>query len=102
MTCVILPTFPFAVAIDFAYLSGVLALEGFYAANDFHDLAGNLALARAVVIGRKLLDHFGGVLGGALHGDHPGDLLAHGGVEEALEELGLEARGHYFFENAFR
>ena len=49
-----------------------------------------------------MADHRIGVLGGRLHGDHPGDLLAHGRVEKTLEQLRLETRGHHFVENKTR
>ena len=49
---------------------------------------------------RELLDHLVGVFGGRFHGHHPGDLLAHGRVEKALEQLDLEAGRHDFFQDA--
>ena len=49
---------------------------------------------------RQLLDQLAGVLGGALHGHHAGDLLADRRVEEALEQPHLEAGRHDFFQDA--
>src|SRR5688572_29616272 len=85
ITCVILPRFValmVAVAINhslskYGGLVFQLALESLDAADDLHNLAGDLALTGAVVSQRQVFDHFRGVFGRALHGDHPGDLLAH-------------------------
>ena len=49
----------------------------------------------------KPMDQVAGVFGRGFHRDHAGDLLAHGGVEEALEQFDLEAGRHDFFQNAF-
>src|SRR5262245_45461783 len=49
-------------------------------ADDVGQLAGNLSLPGAIVLSCERLDEVVGVPGRRAHGDHAGDLLAHGGV----------------------
>ena len=73
--------------------------QGRGAADDLGEFAGDLRLSGAVVKPGEALDHVVGVFGGASHRDHSSDLLAHGGVEEALEETNFEGDRNDLFEN---
>lgn len=76
--------------------------HGLDAAHDFGQFGGDLALACAVVLHGEGLEHFVGVIGRALHGDHACDIFAGGGVEEALEEGGFDCEGEQFVEQLVR
>ena len=75
-------------------------LQRLDATNNLHDFARDLRLACAVVCHRQLANDLVGVLGGRLHGDHAGDLLADRRVQEALEELDAEAGRYDLLQNA--
>ena len=49
--------------------------------DDFHDLLGDLGLARAVHLEREVVDDLAGVLGRVAHRGHPGAVLGRGRLE---------------------
>ena len=79
----------------------LLAFKGLDAADDFHDLTGNLRLTSSVISPRKVFDHVVRVLCRTLHRNHSSDLLTDRRVEKTLEQFDLEARRNDFFQNTF-
>ena len=79
--------------------SSGLLFESGGTANDFTEFAGNLGLTGTVINSGEIGDHLAGVFCRSLHGDHPEDLFADGGVEKTFEESGLEGGGDDLFKN---
>ena len=69
-------------------------------ADDVGQLTGDLGLPGPVVLPGQRLDEVVGILGRSPHGDHPGNLLADGRVQEALEQPHLERDRDDLFEDA--
>mmetsp|Transcript_15885 Transcript_15885/g.23360 ORF Transcript_15885/g.23360 Transcript_15885/m.23360 type:complete len:340 (+) Transcript_15885:51-1070(+) len=68
-----------------------LILQSRSTGNNLNELGGNASLASPIVLQGELLDHLPGVLGGVLHGIHPGGLLGSGGLHHGVVQLG----GHH-------
>src|SRR3954453_5170272 len=59
------------------------------AGDDFHDLLGDLGLARAVHLERQVVDDLLRVVGGAAHRGHAGAVLGRGGLEQGAIDRDL-------------
>src|SRR5829696_1708603 len=68
-------------------------LAGLGAARDLDHLASDVGLSDLVVRERQVLDELLRVLGGVLHRDHPGALLARLGLEHRLEQARRDVAG---------
>src|SRR5208283_4158820 len=68
-------------------------------ADDVGQLTGNLGLPGPVILPGQRLDEVIGILGRSPHGHHPGNLLADGRVQEALEQPHLERDRDDLFED---
>jgi hypothetical protein len=76
--------------------------QRFRAGDDFHDLLGDLGLARAVHLEREVVDDLAGVLGGVAHGGHARAVLRRRGLEERTVDRDLDVVGDEALEDLLR
>src|SRR3954447_10556463 len=76
--------------------------QRFCAGDDFHDLLGDLRLARAVHLQSQVLDELAGVLGGVAHRGHARAVLGGGGLQQGAVDRDLHVVGHQALEDLLR
>ena len=76
-----------------ATTADVTSDQGLGPGDDFHDLLGDLGLARAVHLEREVVDDLAGVLGRVAHRGHAGAVLGRGRLEQRAVDRDLDVVG---------